>query len=62
MMTLLAVYLYFLVLGVALWNIGLCLEMVIEGSGLPGRVKPVVLAIIGLIGLIVVVNRFTPIF
>jgi hypothetical protein len=56
--TLLAICLNLLILGVLLWVISMCLEMVVEGAGLPPRIKPVVLAIVGLLGLIAILGGY----
>ncbi len=41
-----------LILGIVLWILALILDMVIPSSGLPAQVKPIVLAIVGLLGLV----------
>jgi uncharacterized membrane-anchored protein len=47
-----------LILGLVLWIASLILDMVIPPSGLPAQVKPIVLAILGLIGLVSILGGY----
>ena len=47
-----------LVLGIVIWIAALILDMVIPPSGLPAQVKPIVLALIGLIGLVSILGGY----
>lgn len=47
-----------LILAVVLWIASLILDMVIAPSGLPPQVKPIVLAILGLIGLVSILGGY----
>lgn len=47
-----------LILAVVLWVAALLLDMVIPSSGLPPQIKPIVLAIIGLIGLVSILGGY----
>lgn len=58
MMTLMGIALSLLILAVLLWVVALCLEMVVTAAGLPPQVKPVVLAIVGLIGLVSILGGY----
>ena len=47
-----------LILAVVLWVASLILDMVIPSTGLPAQVKPIVLAILGLIGLVSILGGY----
>jgi uncharacterized membrane-anchored protein len=47
-----------LILAVVLWVAALILDMVIPSTGLPAQVKPIVLAILGLIGLVSILGGY----
>jgi hypothetical protein len=47
-----------LILACVLWVLSLILDMVIPSSGLPAQVKPIVLAIVGLIGLVSILGGY----
>lgn len=47
-----------LILAVVIWVAALILDMIIPSSGLPPQVKPIVLAIIGLIGVVSVLSGY----
>ena len=58
MMLLLSIVLNLLILACILWIVGMVMEMVVSGSGLPAQVKTVVLAVIGLMGLIAILGGY----
>lgn len=60
MMTLATIALGLVILAVALWVIAMCLDLVLASSGLPAQIKPIVLAIVGLFGLIFIFRGHLP--
>jgi hypothetical protein len=48
----------FLILAVVLWVCAMVLDMVISSAGFPAQVKPIVLAIVGLIGLVSILGGY----
>jgi uncharacterized membrane-anchored protein len=55
---LIGVLISLLILAVVLWVAALILDMVIPSSGLPPQIKPIVLAIIGLIGIVSILGGY----
>lgn len=47
-----------LILAIVLWVASLILDMLIPSTGLPAQVKPIVLAILGLIGLVSILGGY----
>ena len=47
-----------LILAIVIWIASLILDMVIPSTGLPAQVKPIVLAILGLIGLVSILGGY----
>jgi hypothetical protein len=47
-----------LILAIVLWVAALILDMVIPSTGLPPQIKPIVLAILGLIGLVSILGGY----
>jgi hypothetical protein len=47
-----------LILGVVLWIAALILDMIVPTAGLPAQIKPIVLILIGLIGLVSILGGY----
>lgn len=47
-----------LILAIVIWVASLILDMLIPQTGLPPQVKPIVLAILGLIGLVSILSGY----
>ena len=47
-----------LILACVLWILAMILDMVISSSGFPAQVKPIVLALVGLIGLVSILGGY----
>jgi uncharacterized membrane-anchored protein len=47
-----------LILAVVLWILAMILDMLLPNMQLPGQVKPIILAIVGLIGLVSILGGY----